>query len=91
MSDHIDRSEWFADKSTADLEAADVGKFFDLTANRIPEGFQDYYTAAAARGDTFVLNGGCKGLQVRLDSRCLPLWPISASQAEAELALPAGT
>lgn len=59
------RLEWFADRSTAELVAADVGKFFDLTAARIPEGFQDFYASAAARGETFVLKGGCKGLQVR--------------------------
>lgn len=58
------RLEWFADKPAAQLNGDDVGKFVEMTSANIPEAFQHYYAEAAARGDTFVLKGGCKGLQV---------------------------
>lgn len=66
------RLEWFADKPAAQLSENDVGKFVDITSANIPEAFQQYYAEAAARGDTFVLKGGCKGLQVCVASiQCL--------------------
>ncbi len=49
------------------LGDADVGRFFDLPVNLVPEAFQAHYQSAAARAETVVDKGGCKGLQARVE------------------------
>lgn len=58
------RLAWHADKPVAQLTEADVNKFFEIGAANVPEAFQAFYAQASAAGETFVLKGGCKGLQV---------------------------
>ena len=43
----------------------DVGMFCELPVDLIPEAFADYYRAVAARAETVVEKGGCRGLQAR--------------------------
>ena len=64
-SDGIAPGRWLLQTPIVQLTQKDVGKFFQLPAGKIPEAFQEYYTAAAGRSETVVGKGGCKGLQAR--------------------------
>ncbi len=70
----------FTSTPVQELADADVGRFFDLPVDLVPEAFQAHYRSAAARAETVVDKGGCKGVQARsqLGAFCAGL-PESAS------------